>query len=385
MLSNDSTFTLPNRFSVSHIVSSPILNSSAITGYRIGRAYLSLGIDDFVLYRSNLSPSMRLINGLNRLLMFGLPHVQANSENPPLLAGLAAELPVGRYLQKVSNYPVNPGHLMITIRNPLALSAVERSAMMEQICQRNYVLYQYDESNRAFQNGYQEICRQLGIQNPVANPASDEKGVTTIEVVNETSKTASRYIPFSNQALNWHTDGYYNDEEHTIRAFVLHCRQSAASGGVTSLLDHELIFALLYQQNPKWIEALAQKDVLTIPANIQNGRNLRAAFSGPVFERDPVTAQLIMRYTERKRNIVWQNDPLVQAALDAIKALLRDQSNWVTRLTLQPGQGVIANNVLHHRSVFSNQSESITQIRKLERIRFSTRVDSTENLETMPK
>ena len=296
--------------------------------------------------------------------------------NQLLMVSLAAQLPVERYLQKVSAYPPNPDETIVTVDNPITLSKVERSAILNHIAERNYVVYQYDEGDPSLQSGYQHICHQLGLVNAVTNPASDEQGVTAIEAVEENSYNASRYIPFSTKALNWHTDGYYNEADQTIRAFVLHCRQSALSGGITSLIDHELIFALLYQQNPDWIEALAQNDVLTVPPNIHNGRTLRTEFTGAVFQCDPVTGRLVMRYTERKRNIKWRDDVLVAEALDAIQALLRSHSHWVTRIKLEPGQGIIANNVLHSRSAFCNPDGSATKGRKLERIRFSDQVNA---------
>lgn len=316
--------------------------------------------------------------------MLGQPNPRTISATKPSSSGLAAALPVDRYLQKLQEYPLESDRLAVRIENPLRLSEAERAEIMHGIRRRNFVVYEYDETNPAYQSGYRHICRQLELEATVSNPAADEHGVTSIEVVNHPNKAATRYIPFTNQTLNWHTDGYYNNDKHAIRSFVLHCRRPAVSGGATSLIDHELMFALLYQQNPDWVEALAQSDVLTIPANIENGKTLREEFTGSVFEKDPITGQLIMRYTERKRHIFWKQDSVVLTALDAIKALLYDQSPWVSQLVLQPGQGVIANNVLHHRTAFSDAGSPATSSRKLERIRFSNRVNTAENEETLP-
>jgi hypothetical protein len=92
-------------------------------------------------------------------------------------------------------------------------------------------------------------------------------------------------------------------------------------------------------------------DVLTIPPNTEEGAQ-RPASTGPVFAVDPVGGHLHMRYTARTRSIRWKDDAATRAAVQALEALLADDSPAVFRHRLDRGEGLLCNNVLHSRSVF---------------------------------
>ena len=78
-----------------------------------------------------------------------------------------------------------------------------------------------------------------------------------------------------------------------------------------------------------------------------------------------------MRFTERKHNIIWKDDPIVRAAVNELSALLHSDSPQIYRGTLQTGQGLICNNVLHDRSGFEDDD---THTRLLYRLRYYDRV-----------
>ena len=59
-----------------------------------------------------------------------------------------------------------------------------------------------------------------------------------------------------------------------------------------------------------------------------------------------------MRYTDRRRNIDWRDDPATTAAVDALREVLAAPDTPVMRLRLEPGWGVLCNNVLHTRTRF---------------------------------
>ena len=109
---------------------------------------------------------------------------------------------------------------------------------------------------------------------------------------------------------------------------------------------------------------------MTIPANEVDDRVVRPARSGPVFSIDG-HGHLHMRFTARRRHIQWQDDALTREAVAALLELLNSDAAWIMRATLQPGQGLICNNVLHDRSAFSDSAE---QRRLLYRLRFYDRV-----------
>jgi hypothetical protein len=61
-----------------------------------------------------------------------------------------------------------------------------------------------------------------------------------------------------------------------------------------------------------------------------------------------------MRYTARTRSIAWQETPATSAAVRALEGVLRSASPHVFQVRLEPGTGLICNNVLHDRSGFRN-------------------------------
>jgi hypothetical protein len=115
------------------------------------------------------------------------------------------------------------------------------------------------------------------------------------------------------------------------------------------------------------------EDVMTIPANVQNGVELRPQQSGPVFSLNH--GVLHMRYTARARNIMWKDSAMVRAALADLTQLFSRDSPYVFHYRLAPNEGVICNNVLHNRTGFV-EGETLAEQRLLYRIRFYDRVSA---------
>jgi hypothetical protein len=114
---------------------------------------------------------------------------------------------------------------------------------------------------------------------------------------------------------------------------------------------------------------------MTIPPNLQNGEELRASRTGPVFSVD-VGGHLHMRYSARGRNIVWKKDSTTQAAAECLLNLFQPDSPYIFRHRLEAGQGVISNNALHCRTEFEHDAGS-DQGRLLYRARYFDRVRDT--------
>ena len=68
---------------------------------------------------------------------------------------------------------------------------------------------------------------------------------------------------------------------------------------------------------------------------------------------------LHMRYTARTRSIEWLDDPTVLEARDALEVILKNPSPYHFEGTLQAGQGLLCNNVLHTRSRFEENSNRL--------------------------
>jgi alpha-ketoglutarate-dependent taurine dioxygenase len=79
-----------------------------------------------------------------------------------------------------------------------------------------------------------------------------------------------------------------------------------------------------------------------------------------------------MRYTARKRSIIWKNDKTVEHALAFLHEILQGNP-YLFRYRLSAGEGVISNNVLHNRSAITDSS-SADEKRLLYRARFYNRV-----------
>ena len=283
-----------------------------------------------------------------------------------------------RLLNAHSDSPVEP----VKINNPLVLDPSERNNILESIAVRNFAIYQYDAEQYPREQPLLKLCCQLGMERTVSNPESGQDDVTQIACRSDQSagadkrpdnKTAPRYIPYTNRPLKWHTDGYYNASESQIRSFVIHCQSASLSGGDNFLLDHEIAYIQLHEKDPELASALCQQDVMTIPENIEQEKQIRQAYSGPVFSTDPETGCLYARYTQRTRNIQWKSDPVTREALDRLNDILDKANPWITRIRLEQGQGIICNNVLHCRSEFKD-GDNPEQTRSLLRIRFHDRI-----------
>jgi len=219
------------------------------------------------------------------------------------------------------------------------------------------------------------MAAQFSLHELDQNLCADNDSISSLQIMD--LGRAQGYIPYTSKALNWHTDGYYNPLSQHIRSFLLHCVSNAADGGENMLINHELIYIQLYDIAPSLITALCQPDAMTIPANIEHGVEVRCAQSGPVFYRDSATNTLQMRYTSRSRSIQWKQDKNLQQAVSIIEELLAD-NKYVLHYTLQPGEGLICNNILHGRSAFTNGNIPQQQ-RLMYRIRSYNRLFSQVN------
>jgi len=261
--------------------------------------------------------------------------------------------------------------LLVAVENPFKLSVEEKSRIKD-VCRRcNAAIYKVS-NNHPFTD--KELVQQLGLQCGLShlddNLRSDEDDITSLTV---TEQMGNQYIPYTNRPLSWHTDGYYNLPEYQVRGFVLHCAQPAAEGGENSLIDHELVYIHLRDENPAYIRALMHPDAMTIPANVDQGAEIRGACSGPVFSTDALTGSLHMRYSARKRNIEWRDDELTREAASQISRIL-DIDELAYTYRLKAGEGVICNNILHKRSGF-NDSED--EKRLMFRARYYDRIADT--------
>ncbi len=274
---------------------------------------------------------------------------------------------------KLSSHPTSIDQLLIEISDPRSLTKTEHSALLDLIQKTNMAIYigntgtdPSPEIPMAMANAF-----RLGRLNK--NWLADDNGLTSLTVVD--TGVRQNYIPYTNRLINWHTDGYYNASNKQIHALNLHVVQKAASGGENQLMDHEIAYILLREKNPDYITALMSEDVMLIPTGTKADGSVRPDRPGPVFS---ITnkGNLHMRYTARKRNIKWSQDPLTQEAVTHLEAILNDKSSpYIFKGLLEPGMGLISNNVLHDRAAFA---DSKTNKRHYYRARYFDRIANTD-------
>lgn len=198
------------------------------------------------------------------------------------------------------------------------------------------------------------LAKKLGLERLDGNICADRDNLTSI--TNTEHKGQHEYIPYSTKRLSWHTDGYYNTPDRTINSMLLHCHRDAKNGGESLFMDHEIAYILLRDENPDYIRALSEKDVMTIPANVLDGKVIRDRQTGPVFSQDS-QGQLHMRYTARKRNIEWKQKSPTLEAVTFLEELLQSDSKYIIKHTLKPGEGIICRNVLHCRTAYEDYDD----------------------------
>jgi alpha-ketoglutarate-dependent taurine dioxygenase len=273
--------------------------------------------------------------------------------------------------QKLHDYPTGIEQLMVEVQDPRRLTQAEVEAIRACCRKTNMAIYAGLTGNDPDKGIPTLLGEQFGLTELDRNMGADDDGVTALKVAQDEWREG--YIPYTNRPIHWHSDGYYNGAAQQIRALILHCLSPAARGGENALLDHEVAYIHLRDTNPDYIRALMKANAMTIPANIRDGKEIRPARSGPVFSIFG-DGSLHMRYTARTRSIEWSQEPLTLAAVKTLEAFLDSSSAYIYRATLQPGQGLICNNVLHDRSGFDDDGE---YTRQLYRLRYYQRMTDT--------
>ncbi len=253
------------------------------------------------------------------------------------------------------NRKLNDFPLIVDIQNDGSIDASALNIIGEHIRAYNFALYRMVGEIDNHLEAVKHIGQQMGLQELDKNLCAREDRTTKLTV--QDNGRAHQYIPYSNKAIGWHTDGYYNPMHQRVLAMVLHCEQPAAEGGENQLLDPDMLYIHLRNQNPAFIRALSQPQVMCIPENIEDGVLIRPQTCSAVFLQEQDHA-LAMRYSKRKRNIIWAEDALTREALACLEEYLESESPYHIRYRLKAGEGVINNNVLHTRTAFIDSSDS---------------------------
>jgi len=270
--------------------------------------------------------------------------------------------------RKLATHPRALDDLLVDIAVPQRLTFAEREALLARCAVANMAIYTSPTGSDPDKDIPRLLGRQLGLEHLDANMLADDDGISPLAVA--PAGTRTEFIPYTDRGIKWHTDGYYNTLERQIHGMVLHCVQRAESGGENQLMDHEIAYILLRDENPDYIRALMAPDAMTIPPRLEAGEVARATQTGPVFAVYP-DGHLHMRYTARTVSIEWKDAAATKSAVAALERILASDSPYIFRGCLEPGMGLVCNNVLHDRAPFA---DSDVRQRLLYRARYFDRI-----------
>lgn len=275
---------------------------------------------------------------------------------------------------KLNGYPNKNTDVMVSIKDPGNLTQNELEKLQAACLKFNFAIYTTKNETPVSKDSIHRLCAALGLNRLDRHLYAGEDGISAIQATE--NRQQGEYIPYTKHRIRWHTDGYYNQGDQQIKGMVLHCVAPAARGGENMLLDHEIAYIMLRDENPAFVEALMQPDALTIPANIVDGKIIRETATGPVFSVDPQNGSLHMRYSARQRNIEWKNDAATLAAAEFLQHLWDNPPDYVFHHRLEAGQGLVSNNILHGREAFEDDRDSTTRL--LYRARSYDRITGTD-------
>ena len=243
----------------------------------------------------------------------------------------------------------------IEIQDPCRLRKAERDALASRCAQFNLAFYRFART-KTDPDALSAFASEMGLERRDLTRGADRRGIASIRVAR--SPRGPEMIPLTARALNWHTDGYYKAPGQSVRAVVMHCAAPAASGGENALLDPDLVYAAMHEQDPAFVEALAHPCAMTIPEHEADGVLVRPTRIGPVFRFLDDPPYLHMRYTMRTRSIRWRSTPAIARAIAALEAAIASLSAHHVQVRFEAGEGVICNNALHRRAAFVDGEDS---------------------------
>ncbi len=271
--------------------------------------------------------------------------------------------------RKLDTAPRRIEDILVELDDPRALTPAQRQRFLDLNARCNMAVYVGKTGRDPDKEIPRKLGAQVGLHRLDSHWLTDADAISPISVIGAEERGERRdFIPYTDKPIRWHTDGYYNPPERTVRGLLLHCVESAETGGENQLLDHEIAYILLRDENPDFIRALMQPDAMTIPARSDDTGIARAAQPGPVFAVDG-DGFLHMRYTARTISISWRDD--TAPAVAALTRILAAPTPWTLHGRLEPGMGLVSNNVLHDRAGFT---ESPEKRRLLYRARYHDRV-----------
>ncbi len=256
--------------------------------------------------------------------------------------------------EKLANAATSIDACLVEVKNPSQLSVAEKDKIVMLCRYNNFALFHVPQQQN-YESALVDFNQQFSLKAFDQHLYVKNQGLAHITQTNQ--KDQAEFIPYTDRAIGWHTDGYYNSVENRIRAFSLFCVNPAKQGGENQWIDQQMVYLLLREENPAIIEALSHPQAMSIPEHVVDNVVRRKTSTGPIFFIDDMTNQLSMRYTQRKKNIDFHDSIEIKQAVECLDQLLADNTQYHFSHTMKTGQGLICNNVLHKRSSFINDQD----------------------------
>lgn len=278
--------------------------------------------------------------------------------------------------KKIAGRPGSIEGLVVEIGALGAPSPAAYAAILDRCRRANMAIYAASSAPPAeTKERLAALGSAFGLYRLDRNLCADGDAISALEVRAE--NRGGEYVPYTDRELGWHTDGYYNSAAEQVRGVILHCARPAAEGGGNALVDPDIAYIRLRDENPGYIAALMHPEAMTIPPNTMGGGEIRPARVGPVFSVDPSSGALHMRYSARKINVEWRDDAATRDAVAFLNAFLGREGADVMHWRLEAGQGYVGNNVLHNRTAFTDGQDPDSG-RLVYRARYFDRIENTE-------
>jgi len=257
--------------------------------------------------------------------------------------------------EKLANVQTDIENCLIEVKKPTQLSKAEKNKIAHLCRVNNFALFS-TPAQQDYESSIVSFNQQFGLK------AFDQhlyvKGQGLAHITQSDQQDQAEFIPYTDRAIGWHTDGYYNAPEDRIRAFSLFCVNPAQQGGENQWIDPQMAYLLLREENPDITTALTHAQAMSIPAHKVDGQIRRKTSIGPIFFMDEMTSQLYMRYTQRKKNIDFYDSDEIKQAVEILDQFLASNTPYHFTHTMIANQGLLCNNILHKRSTFVDQQDT---------------------------
>ena len=266
--------------------------------------------------------------------------------------------------KKLQGFSNKLDDLIVEINNPNSVSKSEKNIILKTIKQHNIVFFQINKGTINLKSSIKTLASQVGLGNYEVDSKSDNDGLTEIKIHNS-MKPSAEYIPYTDKQLNWHTDGYYNNENNLILSWLLFCKSQSENGGMNKYMDHEIAY-ILFNKSFDNIGDLMLHNAYRIPENELTGRK---AIYNAIFSF--IKNKLYMKFSMREKNIIWNNKS--KEAANNLKDIINSSKKYHISHKFSEGQGVITNNIIHMRTSFTNLEK---KNRLLYRLRSKKRMET---------